>query len=453
MNQINSTEINRIKFILCYANIFTLCFSVLYSVLLIWGHTNIFIKHKEVELFPLYLSVIIPTLFFISFILNHRNHSNLSKLILISTILTLNFIAGIWWGFDLPSILISYLFCIVILSLTSKTKENVIYNFILISSIFIGNYLRNFLEIKTSWHNSTFGINDIIEFSIMFIFISFLLIKFNQEQNKTLNRAVRVESILKKERDSLELVVKEKTHEIKQMQMEEISKMYHLIEFGKLSSGLYHDLITPIQTMSLHVEKLTRDDIVIDAGLRKTILNVKNTHEKLTGMLQNIRKQIGLKIENEKFNLVTEVNELVELVKNNYFKNEVEIVVKYESVMDQILYTKKSILNHIILNLISNAYEACLQDKEVNNKEKYQIEILLGKHEGKNYVSVSDNGIGIKDENLEVIFDHFYSSKDKDRENCGVGLSSSKYYTEKYLGGKIFVESEYGNGTTMTVLF
>ncbi len=407
----------------------------------------------DMEIFPIFLTILIPLVFLSAYVLNLKNKIRLSKIIFISTILIINFVAGIHWGFDLPSILLSYLFCIVIIALTSKPAENYTYISLLILSIFTGYGLRNYLHIESSWHSSGFYINDIIEFSIMFVFISFLLIKFNQEQNKTLNRALRVEGILKKERDGLELTVKEKTREIKQLQMDEISKMYHLIEFGKLSGGLYHDLITPIQTMSLYVEKLMQENVSVDHNLHKTILNVKNTHERLTAMLQSIRKQIGFKIVDEKFNLATEVNELVALVKNNYFKNEVEITVKYDNVLDQIVHTKKSIVNHIILNLISNAYEACLQDRPTNAKEKYEIRVSLGKHANKNYISIADNGIGIKPENLNMIFDHFYSSKDRDSENCGVGLSSAKYYAGKYLNGKIYVESEYGVGTTMTVLF
>ncbi len=453
MNQIKAIENERIKFILSYANIFTLCFSVLYSILLLLSHLKKIMYGDNLDIFPIFLTILIPIIFLCTYILNLKNKIYLSKIILISTILVINFAGGVRWGFDLPSILLSYLFCVVILALTSKSAENSIYIFLLILSIFIGYFSRNYLNITSSWYNSGFYINDIIEFSIMFIFISFLLIKFNQEQNKTLNRALRAENILRKERDQLESTVKEKTREIKQMQMEEISKMYHLIEFGKLSSGLYHDLITPIQTMSLHIEKLTESGISKDNILSKTIDNIKNTHSKLISMLQNIRKQIGFKLENEKFNLTTEVNELVGLVKNNYFKNDVEIIVKYDSVLDLIINTKKTIVNHVILNLISNGYEACLQDKTLNNKEKYEIVVVLGKHELKNYISISDNGIGIKNENLDIIFDHFYSSKDRGKENCGVGLSSAKYYTEKYLNGKIYVESEYNIGTTMTVLF
>lgn len=453
MNEVNTTEINRIKFILSYANIFTLCFSVLCSGLLLWSHIATYLNNENIELFPIYSAMVIPLIFLLAYYLNLKNKSQLSKLILISTVLTLNFIAGVNWGFDLPSILLSYVFCIVILALTSKVRENIIYNTVLIISIFTGYYLRQYLNIEKSWYTSGFYINDIIEFSIIFICISFLLIKFNTEQNKTLSRALRVENILRKERDDLEKIVLQKTNEIKQIQIEEVSKMYHLIEFGKLSSGLYHDLITPIQTMNLYIEKLTEDHLVDDSKFSKVILNIKNTHEKLTLMLQNIRKQIGLKIEDEEFNLKDEINDLINLVKNNYFKNNINIELYSDNIDSKKLTTKKSILNHIVLNLISNAYEACIQDKTLNDKDNYKIKVILGKHENKNYISIVDNGIGIKDENLKRIFDNFYSSKNKDRGNCGVGLSSSKYYVEKYLNGKIFVESEVGLGTTMTVLF
>ncbi len=453
MHKIKTTEKERIKFVLSYANIFTLCFSVLYSILLLLSHLKKMQQGINLEIFPIMLTIIIPIVFLTAYILNLKNKTNLSKIILISTILAINFTAGIWWGFDLPSILLSYLFCIVILAITSKPVENSIYTASLILSIFIGNFIRDYLKIQSTWHTSDFYTNDIIEFSAMFIFISFLLFKFNREQDRTLNRALRVEHILIKERDGLELTVQEKTKEIKQMQMEEISKMYHLIEFGKLSSGLYHDLITPIQTMSLHIEKLTSNTGVKDNSLSKTIFNIENTHNKLLSMLQNIRKQIGLKIEDEKFNLVTETDDLVNLLKNNYFKNDITINLKYENMLDQTVTTKKSVVNHIILNLISNAYEACIEDTLIHKKERYAINVILGIYDKKNYVSITDNGIGIKSENLKKVFDHFYSSKDRDKQNCGIGLSSSKYYAEKYLSGKIYLESEHGVGTTMTLLF
>ncbi len=450
MNTVPNTEKDRSRLILCYTNVFLLGLSFLYTTLLIYSY--LFQSNQEIRanLFPILFGLLIPVLFFISYYLNIKNQTNISKIISMGTILIVNFYTGVKWGFDLPSVLMSYLFSIVILSLTSKPKEISIFLIIIISSILTGNYLHNHLENTLTWYGSGFYIGDIIEFSVMFIFIAFILIKFNKEQNKTLTRALRTENILKQERDNLEKMVKEKTQEIKQIQMEELSKIYHLIEFSKLSSGLYHDLMTPIQTMNLYIERLTDDNLIHDSKFSKIIFNMKDTHEKLTLMIQNIKKQINLKIKDEKTNLIMEINDLINLVKNNYLKNGINI--NYEALEKiHILNTKKSILNHILLNLISNAYEACLQDRDINNKDEYYINIISGKNKNKNYISIIDNGIGIKNENLSKIFDDFYSSKDKG--NCGIGLSSAKYFLEKYLNGKILIESEYKNGTTMTILF
>lgn len=446
MNTVPETEKFRIKLILNYVNMFTLFFSVLYSIMLIWSYYF----DSNTDFPPLFLSILIPGVFLFSYYLNIKNYYRFSKTITLLTILIINFVMGIKWGFDLPSVLISYLFCIIIVALTSQTKENVFYVFGIIVSIFTGNYLHNTLNGTITWYGSGLYINDILEFSVMFIFITFILIRFNREQNKTLNRAIRTENILRKERDGLEKLVEKKTQEIKQIQMEELSKIYHLIEFSKLSSGLYHDLMTPIQTMNLYIEKLTEENLIKENKFSKIIFNMKNTHEKLVLMIQNIKKQISLKTNNEKFNLIDEVQDIINLVKNNYLKDGVSINFEYQDKL-HLLDNKKFILNHIILNMISNAYEACIQDRTINNKDEYLIQIIVGKNKNKTYISIVDNGIGIKDECLNKIFNDFYSSKDKN--NCGIGLSSAKHYAEKYLNGKILVESEYGSGTTMTIVF
>ncbi len=443
-------EYSNFKLIISYVNIFCIFLSIMYSLLLISTYLHPVDWNTKKELLPLIFSLIIPTLFMVSYILNMNNRPNISKVILINTLLGINFYSGYKWGFDLPSVLMSYILCIVIMSLTSRPREVYLYLTIMISSIVIGNYLRDQVGNKLTWYGTGFYINDIIEFSVIFIFIAFVLIKFNLEQNRILNRSIRSENLLRRERDNLEKLVKQKTKEIKQIQMEELSKIYHLIEFSKLSSGLFHDLMTPIQTMNLYMEKLTNENIINDSKFSKIIFNMKNSHDRLTLMIQNIRKQINFKNINEKTDLVMEIKDLIELVKNNYLKN--EVLIDYKPLNEiHILNTNKSILNHILLNLISNSYEACIQDRKINKKDSYTISIISGKHKTKNFISVIDNGTGIKNENLSKIFDDFYSSKGKN--NCGIGLSSARYFLEKYLNGKILIESENGNGTTMTMVF
>ena len=68
---------------------------------------------------------------------------------------------------------------------------------------------------------------------------------------------------------------------------------------------------------------------------------------------------------------------------------------------------------------------------------------------------INDTGIGIADENKERIFDEFVqgdTSSSRGYEGSGLGLSLAKGYLE-LLGGKIWMESEIGKGTTMQISF
>jgi two-component system sensor histidine kinase HydH len=64
-------------------------------------------------------------------------------------------------------------------------------------------------------------------------------------------------------------------------------------------------------------------------------------------------------------------------------------------------------------------------------------------------ISISDNGEGIAKENLGRIFDPFFSTQP---DRLGFGLTFAKRVVEEQ-GGKIWVESELGRGTAITISF
>ena len=74
---------------------------------------------------------------------------------------------------------------------------------------------------------------------------------------------------------------------------------------------------------------------------------------------------------------------------------------------------------------------------------------MLNAEENAVRVVVADNGLGIDKENLNKVFDPFFSTKSK--KGFGLGLSIS-YGIIKNHGGKIGVQSEVGRGTTFTIL-
>jgi CheY-like chemotaxis protein/nitrogen-specific signal transduction histidine kinase len=108
---------------------------------------------------------------------------------------------------------------------------------------------------------------------------------------------------------------------------------------------------------------------------------------------------------------------------------------------DALILTDKSKLSQIISNLISNAIK--FTDKGT---------IKIGYKLVENFLEfcVSDTGIGISPEHHARIFDRFYqvsNAMERLYEGTGLGLAISKAYIE-HLGGKIWLSSEQGKGTS-----
>jgi len=106
------------------------------------------------------------------------------------------------------------------------------------------------------------------------------------------------------------------------------------------------------------------------------------------------------------------------------------------------LVSDRGKLQQIFLNLINNAFQA------VNDGGRIDIAAKTVDAE-RVAVSVSDNGCGISEENLQKIFDPFFSTK-KGSGGTGLGLSITHGLVQR-LGGQIAVASEIGKGTTFTV--
>lgn len=94
-------------------------------------------------------------------------------------------------------------------------------------------------------------------------------------------------------------------------------------------------------------------------------------------------------------------------------------------------------------NLIGNAVKF--------TEENGNIGITLQKNEGELVFTVTDDGVGIGDEDKDKIFDMFFTGdKSRNKEGSGLGLPLTKNIVEK-LGGEISFVSERGRGSTFTV--
>ena len=107
-------------------------------------------------------------------------------------------------------------------------------------------------------------------------------------------------------------------------------------------------------------------------------------------------------------------------------------------------YLDREMWEKIVLNLLSNAFKFTLAG---------EIAVVLREQAGQALLSVRDTGVGITKEQLPHIFERFHrveGARARTVEGTGIGLALVQELVKLH-GGKVSVESDYGQGTTFTV--
>ena len=216
-------------------------------------------------------------------------------------------------------------------------------------------------------------------------------------------------------------------------------------------NNMTHELKTPISTISLSSDVLMKGDFTQDpeklkryAGIiYKENKRLEHQVERVLNVAKMDKESIQLK------NTEVDVHELLQEIEDNFEFNQFAKDGKIRMELEAKQFVLKGDLVHltnVFYNLVDNACKYCEQTPSVvvktwNDKDKLNI-------------SIADNGIGIKRENLSMIFDKFYRVPTGNLHNVkgfGLGLFYVKLIVEQH-GGKISVKSTYGKGTTFHLI-
>ena len=273
---------------------------------------------------------------------------------------------------------------------------------------------------------------------------------------QSLARAQKSGKALKDERDFLEIKVRTRTRAFRQAEQEKISQLYRLADFGRLSSGIFHDLINPLTAISLNLEQIKRSDAgaknteaegAADQGVLRTksylhqaLLAAHKMEDLITGVKKQIQKEAGPTT----FVLNKEIAEIIQILAYKTRRADVRIDFR---MTEEMAFTGDAVkFGQIIINLLSNAIEA-----SENLPKTRDIEIGMKKHEDNITITVKDYGSGISPENIDRIFEPYFSTKKKSGQGLGIGLALTKNIVEEAFGGTISVSSQLGNGSIFVV--
>lgn len=113
----------------------------------------------------------------------------------------------------------------------------------------------------------------------------------------------------------------------------------------------------------------------------------------------------------------------------------------------------EKLLEHVLRNLINNAYDAILwRYSYLNPDSSYRGKITVTAEDkaGTVTINVEDNGIGMKDDVKEKLFAGFFTTKSVQRKGDGAGLYTMQDWISQHKG-RISFTSEYGKGTIFTL--
>ncbi len=345
------------------------------------------------------------------------------------------------WGLDLYTVDMMYPLIILLSAILISSKFSFFMLFIIcfnLSLIFILQE-NGYSFASSAWKLSTPSFLNLLTILLIYTLMTFLSWLSSREIEKSLNKSRILASKLKMQNENLEQIVEERTKELKVLQLNQLTRIAPLLDLGKLSAGLIHDVREPLAVLSFIMQNASQNkNIVKDLDEAFLAINKIDELSKMSAC------QLFSEPELEIFNLNQEIKKIISLFEYKTRLRKVRII--FETNKEYDLHADRSKLNQVIANLILNSLEAY---EFSESKEKY-IFIKLIKKPRNLLIKIKDYGIGINQENLIHIFEPNFSSKDN-KEFLGFGLYVSQEAMKKVFESRIGFESEAEAGSEFTL--
>nr|WP_291649783.1 ATP-binding protein [Clostridium sp.] len=222
----------------------------------------------------------------------------------------------------------------------------------------------------------------------------------------------------------------------------EIDKSRKLKE--EFISSVSHELRTPLTSIkgwseTLGYEGIGKEELDLGLGI------IQDETERMISLVEDLLD--FSRLSSDRIRLQIDMVDVTKLAKGVVTQlavkaNEKNITLltefKTESIED--IQGDKNRLRQVLINLVQNAIKF--------TAEGGYVVVVVSQGEEFTTFSVTDNGVGIKKENLTKVLDKFFQ-EDYNKSGSGLGLAISQEIVKLH-GGKMIIESEKGVGTTIT---
>jgi signal transduction histidine kinase len=222
--------------------------------------------------------------------------------------------------------------------------------------------------------------------------------------------------------------------------LEAAARSERLAALGRLASGVAHEIRTPLTSLKLFLQSV-QEEIAVSPDqsedYRIAMRQVARIEATINHFLNFARPQAPVLVEIDFARLVDDALEVVQPRAN---QQEVEVERRIEPCLAKVRGDVRQ-LGEVLVNLFVNALEA------MPDGGRLTIAVAAEPHASWVRIDVADAGPGIPQEDLDRLFEPFYTTK---AAGSGLGLAITSGIVDRH-GGSIHVESRLGHGTTFSV--
>lgn len=302
-------------------------------------------------------------------------------------------------------------------------------------------YLEN--NALVSFREQTLHFNSeyyLISYTTFFIVVVSIVLIFAKGQEQI------IKALIEKQRE-LEHQKKEISRQANQLKNAEEKLMASNKELEHFAYAASHDLKEPLRMIGIYTQLIEKKlKAHLEQNTQEYMGYVTSGVNRMDRLLNDLLEYSRLG-KDEEIEKPTDLNDTIFVVMNNLMASMEETDATILSNKLPIIESSQTAMIQLFQNLLANA----IKFRQKETKPVIQINHAL--ENGHHLISVKDNGIGIKPEHQNKVFGIFERLHRKDEyDGSGIGLATCKKIVNS-LGGKIWVNSSKGHGTTFYFTF
>ncbi len=209
-----------------------------------------------------------------------------------------------------------------------------------------------------------------------------------------------------------------------------------LSEIGEMMTSIAHQWKAPLIEISTIAQELlykrSKKELTKEDS-KKFVDEIMTQVSYMTNTVDDFRDFIKPSLQKCEFEVNSAMQELLKVVEHNIKYNYIKVEINYENNQKFNIFGYPNEFKQAILSIINNSRDSILKRRQTEEIEGL-IRVDISSNKDETYIKIEDNGIGIKAENLERIFEPFFTSK---KNGDGFGLYMVKLIIEDKMNGKI----------------